>query len=894
MTSQETKNKLTLLQEVIEKEEKYKFDQRERDLELYKNLFNTLTTKVSETVKLEIDARFQADMDNKSLAHTIAQRLMNEIDLLKRDIDKTTKDTRDSVKNNNHECSDRAHNLSKYIDQQISGNNESLLRKYDNIKTLMSKLTDQFKSHILFHDEQMKSIQGKLQFNGDSSSSIKDELMSYTMGIEERFQKKYKDLTNYLETIWKANISIVNERVDLLSSKTDKNFVLLSQELVDTRKIFANRIDESDNLQSLQFKCLVEDLEGIVAKTNNYEILLEKFEKNNYTLNKKVEANIADLIAKINTWQINDKVIKNIAHQEMMGEVDKVRDDLIQFSQHVEHNIQDILKNLESNYLSLMEKSKHTVEQINKLSDNNLLTFKQLENNIITLSNETNKIEINNLMSSMMDKIDQDNIINLIDSVKLENLDLNKDFDLKLNLLNDNLRNLELKTLMDDMITQVEKSFIEKQIEKGGNEKNEKILLLNLNDLKQKLETNSMKMVDLEKEIIETNDNINKNLNKRLSEIAEQIHNIENSKPDLLLQNIESQIVIDEMMNKLEFNNIYSIFNNLSTTDRNSKDISTQLSSFNERLVKIDKEITESTTTTKKVINEYNGVIDSKVNNIMEKLKKENQDMWTNSLQMTYKAYTPEEIKKILKSIPPVVIPRVESKKMIKELEAILEHNPRPKLVSPWEKIINYRQDFQYDVLNNIKDEGEEEIKTELGKKNAKDRKKIEDKKANPTQKSNQDTKDTKTNNKKDKKSKEDKNDEKPQTIDKSKTRDDRDKKTNEDDIDEKTQPVDKSKTHDNEEQKNQADLNKSKDQSKSFTFKDESKKEASLKKKKTIDDLNNKKVEDNKINEIENKTENKKENDEKIKEVDNKNEKDGKKKEQKDFPKKNEIKKNK
>jgi len=720
VNTQETKNKLTLLQEVVEKEEKFKFEQRERDLELYKNLFNTLTSKVSETVKLEIDARFQADMDNKSLAHTIAQRLMGEIDLLKRDIDKSVKETKESLKVNNNECSDRAHNLSKYIDQQVSGNNEGLLKKYDNIKTLISKLTDQFKAHIVFHDEQLKNLQNKVNSQVDASSLIKEELMNYTIGLEERYQRKFKDLTLYLETIWKSNISVVNERVDLLSSKTDKNFLLLSQELVNTRKVLANRIDEIDTTSSLQFKTTVEDLEGILTKMKHYDVLLEKFEKNNQTLNKKVETNIADVISKVNTWQTNDRVSKNIAHQELLGEVDKVRDELTHFSQQVELNMQSMVKNFESTYLSLFEKSKQTVDQITKMSENNFKIFNQIDNNIETLQEESRRIEIANLVNSMLNKLEEENIYNVIDSIKSENTNKSDYFKDKLENIEENIRNVELNTIVKEMIGKVELSLIGERLDNNSLniEESEKMIFTRMDLLDTKIHIASNNIEEVRNELIQAKKDLNDNLAKKMDS---KNNSDDNSIANQIINHYESKILLDNMLNKIEFDNIYSILNSTSSTSKGTpNDISIKLESFNERLIKIDNEITETTATTKKVLNEYNSVIDSKVNNVMERLKKENLDMWTNSLKLENKTFTPDDIKKILKSIPPVIITREESKKMIKELETIVEKNPRPKLISPWEKIITYRQDFQYDVLNNLKDSGEEELKATIQKKKPK------------------------------------------------------------------------------------------------------------------------------------------------------------------------------
>ena len=61
----------------------------------------------------------------------------------------------------------------------------------------------------------------------------------------------------------------------------------------------------------------------------------------------------------------------------------------------------------------------------------------------------------------------------------------------------------------------------------------------------------------------------------------------------------------------------------------------------------------------------------------MEKIKKENIDMWTNAVTVANTVTAPEEIKKIVKSVPPVVLPMSSTLKAI--MEVGFEHdNPKP------------------------------------------------------------------------------------------------------------------------------------------------------------------------------------------------------------------------
>ena len=140
--------KLNMLQEALVKGDAEKMLQRQNDLESQKYLIGKLTEKITKTVKSEVEARYKADMDGKIFSQKINNKFENSLDILKKEIEEITNQTRAEMQNISRECSERTHNVSKYIDKQIS---EAIYGKGSankELKNFVKKLTEQVKSGL--------------------------------------------------------------------------------------------------------------------------------------------------------------------------------------------------------------------------------------------------------------------------------------------------------------------------------------------------------------------------------------------------------------------------------------------------------------------------------------------------------------------------------------------------------------------------------------------------------------------------------------------------------------------------------------------------------------------------------------------------------------------------
>ena len=122
------------------------------------------------------------------------------------------------------------------------------------------------------------------------------------------------------------------------------------------------------------------------------------------------------------------------------------------------------------------------------------------------------------------------------------------------------------------------------------------------------------------------------------------------------------------MFTNLEIDNLYEKINTLNNNKNNSK--------IDDSIIeKIIKQIEENNEVIKNIY--YSDIIDNKVNKTLEKVKQDNKDMWTNSISLGQKINSPEEIKKLIKEIPPVIMPLDETLQKIMDL-TFKYQNPEP------------------------------------------------------------------------------------------------------------------------------------------------------------------------------------------------------------------------
>ena len=704
--SNDVKNKLNFIHNTLQKEEEIKNEQRKIDIELQKNILNKILEKLGETVKAEVDARFKADIETKAYNQNIYKNMENDLNKLKKEIEEINKQIHTDIKTVSKDCSERAHNISKYIDQQITnavfGKNDSI----DKVKVFIDQMIAKLKTNISSQNEQNKLFDQRLKNVEIHVEKSKNDNFGYMSEVEKRFDNKMKYLKSYFEVNLQKHDNFLDDTIKNMAVTMDKNINFLINQIIETR-IKENEVYEKINtLNDNKFKAVIEDIEKIYGLVHQYENLLIVFDKQNDLLKRNVMESIAMVKSRFDVHIVNEKIlyrVENDVMQEKITFLEKKLENsnaeliksLSKLDQGSQNSIGTILVQLDQHLKMINNSDKVNNDKFEKLNKRND------ENEVKILMNQMiNNIEGRCLFDSLQDSKESENKINKIiekhkeDIIKLNNeTSTNKnnteELTKKVNNMSDilNSSGSNLTKAMDD-IYKIQQEAKEYEMKESVS----KIMDLMLTNIEN--EITSEKMDDMNKfnlkqmtiNISNLKNEIN-TLNSSTSTNSTDISNLKESVETIKKRGLDTQgnhsdcslkISMNQMLNNVEFNNIYSLL---------KEGIKNSPIEFSDEMKKKCGEL-----------------VDNKIQTELEKIKLDNQKMWDNAVEQIQKFSKPGEIQEILNKVPPTILNINESSKRLLDVDYFNGKNASPKVPDLDNK------------LKSMESEQDENIKTDVNK----------------------------------------------------------------------------------------------------------------------------------------------------------------------------------
>lgn len=691
LNTKDINSKINTIQETLQREGNYKNQQRERDIEIYKGIIAKLSEKVSEIVKTEIEERFKADLTNRESNLQIKNYLENQISYLKRDFDKYIEQNQAELQKMSIECSERTHNVSKYIDQQIQENNFGN-GSNDLLKNFVNKLTDQVKFNLVSQNNKNIAFENKLNKFSETIGNYTNDFEKRIKAVEERLIEKLSTIKLYTE----MNITKIHKDVYLklseFSNKVDNNIEFLASDLIDTKKKASHNFEVILKDNKEKFKTITEDLNNITNRIYQYENLIKDHDSQNATIQEKFEQMMNMCYSNTEIAIINERIISEVQNKIFEEHLKKISDDINDKEKKLNEiiNQNQILNNDNSN--NLLNEIKETNSRIEELQEIN-------ENAHEDIKNKIKDNEIKSIVNELICKLEG------------EETDIRiKEINTKINVLGVQAEN----TLADIRV-------IENTIKEQKDNINENKSMLdnynnNFGDHITKYKQLENKFNDYEKEtavktiidnlITETEieelkklNNINRNSIESMQKIVLIANNDTKADFNNKMRLMEINSVMECILNKTEFDNVYKHLNLLK-----------QMESTRPEPVSAPINVE---------------AYDNKFNNLLEKIKLDNQSTWEKFTQMEQEFFEPEYIKKVIGNIPPIVLPKTEVVKNILEMSYEDYNYPVPFDAALVSKLITINR---LDKNGNLNDEY---VKEEDNNKSVKDDDKSKKSKSN-------------------------------------------------------------------------------------------------------------------------------------------------------------------
>ena len=669
--------KLNMLQEALVKGDTEKQLQRQNDLESQKYLIGKLTEKITKTVKSEVEARYKADMDGKIFSQKINNKFENSLDILKKEIEEITNQTRAEMQNISKECSERTHNVSKYIDKQIT---EAIYGKgsaNEELKNFVKKLTEQIKSSLTLISQKNEMMEKRMDNWEKRESDNKKDLIKLMNSMEQRLLKKAKDVKSFAELNITSHDKFLERQISDITLKLEKNISFLAGQLIDTRNKINQRFEKIFQDHHNQFKTICDDMQEICNRIYKYEDNLKQYEKKYNESSLKIYKYMADTYARHDVHIIQERILHSIECNFMQEEINKLNSDLRENGVEFKENLNNFMTETRDTVQVINVKIKEQKDSMIEMGDKTLAMFDKVVR-------EKETMEVTQIMNEMVTKVDN---LMMLDSIRqskqtefmiTENLEehkrnitdsINEINNNKMSIVNINnkIKNIEKKmeesgqnmSEMEQRMNLMKAESNELEIKEGVAKVMETMLINVENAItKEKMDKmgeydfNSMRksLITLEEQIsilsgttteIET---MQKDIQK-LYEETETLKNKPKGGDDIKLATIQ-------MLNNVEFENIYSILNsgNLAAGQSGGENIN------------------------------YSEMMENKINKVLEKIKDDNEKMWINVVQMKDKVTDPEEIKKILNQVHPAIVNSSDASKIIDEVEPYEDQTYMPKV----------------------------------------------------------------------------------------------------------------------------------------------------------------------------------------------------------------------
>lgn len=649
--------KLTTLVEGMEKDTFTKTQQREQDKEMYQNIINTFSAQISEMIHKEVENRHSADLENKLYSQNLTSQFHNDIEKIRIDINETIIQTQKEVQNLSKECSERAHNLSKYTDQQIEeaihGKNSSV----EMLKNFVHKLTQQMKHNVELQNKQNENLHAKIANIELALKATKKELKENINTTELRLINKLHDVKVYSELNIKKEHEKMNEAVTKLGNNTDFYLENLKEQLINTRNVMGYTLSQMEASNKKQLTCIVNDIEKVWERVYNYEDLLKQYDEQNKAMKAEFEFNMQMFNNRFDIWCVNERMLYQIENSIIQAKLKDMKDELDASKRELTQTITEVNDNQKSQFMKVN----------NQISDlQNRVTSN--EENIQTILTELTKHDVQIIMDEMLYRTESIHIFDILKQyqqheneftqlqAKTENeINSIKDYikskigepepELTLSELGTQLKHLEeqetknsIAIVMNNILSNIDKAYIRNETESMNND-NEAKLLQSIKKLQDDV-TKNKKYVD---------DEIAK-LNKQLG-----IGDSSNEGSTNKLNEKEVNYVMQEMITNVEIANIYSILQkNSGVSPEKLKEA-------------VDKAIGKQLELNR---NEYLG-------------------MWTNAVLKAEQIKNPEDIQKCIDKIPPVMYSKEEVMQRITSLDYGKD---------------NYELPFNPQLFSNIKD----------------------------------------------------------------------------------------------------------------------------------------------------------------------------------------------
>lgn len=183
------------------------------------------------------------ERDLKNLTNAIASDIINEINNLKDAIEKQNKRFSQELKENSLESSEKANQLSIYIDDQVKNLSNDFMKRNEKIKQIFTKLAEQLKNHLITYDASKRELVNKVVLLEKGFDEEKLSTLNSFKSLENNIKSLIKDTKYELETLLLSKFSVVADKCLKIQEQLNSDIDLVKEIIDNSRSLLLNKIN---------------------------------------------------------------------------------------------------------------------------------------------------------------------------------------------------------------------------------------------------------------------------------------------------------------------------------------------------------------------------------------------------------------------------------------------------------------------------------------------------------------------------------------------------------------------------------------------------------------------------------------------------------------------------
>jgi hypothetical protein len=375
-------------------------------IEQHKLFQSSITEKVTEMVRTEIDVRQKGEKDLKNLTHQTMKGILQEIAMQKDIIDRLRLKFDHDIQESQKSFSEKADLLSRYIEDEIKRSADLIKSQHNQSKEMITKIAESLKTTILNNEKSKSEIVKKIGKLEGLLQATKTDLNSTLEVTDNRYVSKMRELQQSLENHVMINTRVLETRIETLAGMVESSLSSFEASLLSNREVFSEIINKLNSEISENHSVICRDLQKIVSEISSFQEEIDSLSETVHENLQKTSNFISSIESKSLVLLTNEKIVRENLINRVSEDFDERVKEFEEKVENFEERLNEEEKIQQGNDDKNNEKFKEITEKLKKIK--NVVKGSKTGDLLIQEEKDRNKIfkETRNLLNEMMGSVE--------------------------------------------------------------------------------------------------------------------------------------------------------------------------------------------------------------------------------------------------------------------------------------------------------------------------------------------------------------------------------------------------------------------------------------------------------------------------------------------------------